>query len=87
MARSASDIPIIAGMPAAYKIHGLIRREGNASSPRTFRPWWEELYHLAGERDMKRLLEVGDDDFSLCRAGPLPLPGPTPSSSAAPWDW
>ena len=28
VAQSASDILIIAGMPAAYKINGLIRREG-----------------------------------------------------------
>ena len=40
VARSASDILIIAGMPAAYKIHGLIRR-GSASSRRIFRPWWK----------------------------------------------
>lgn len=33
VARSASDILIIAGMPAAYKIHGLIRREGERLLP------------------------------------------------------
>lgn len=59
VARSASDILIIAGMPAAYKIHGLIRREGERLLPPDIQALVEELYHLAGERDMKRLLEVG----------------------------
>ena len=33
VAQSASDILIIAGMPAAYKINGLIRREGERLLP------------------------------------------------------
>ena len=69
VARSASDILIIAGMPAAYKIHGLIRREGERLLPPDIQALVEELYHLAGERDMKRLLEVGDDDFSFAVRG------------------
>ena len=69
VARSASDILIIAGMPAAYKIHGLIRREGERLLPPDIQALVEELYHLAGERDMKRLMEAGDDDFSFAVRG------------------
>ena len=58
--RSASDVLIIAGMPAAYKINGLIRREGERLLPPDTQALAEELYHMAGERSMSALLEQGD---------------------------
>ncbi len=36
----------------AYKIHGLIRREGERLLRRRYSALVEELYHLAGERDL-----------------------------------
>lgn len=67
--RSASDVLIIAGMPAAYKINGIIRREGERLLPPDTQALAEELYHMAGERSMSALLERGDDDFSFAVRG------------------
>ena len=67
--RSASDILIIAGMPAAYKIHGLLQREGERLLPDDIQKLVEELYHLAGERSMDTLQTSGDDDFSFAVSG------------------
>lgn len=67
--RAASDILIIAGMPPAFKINGLIQREGPRLLPPDIRVLVEELYHMAGERDMSRLLAQGDDDFSIAIGG------------------
>ena len=87
VAHSASDILIIAGMPAAYKIQGVIRREGERLFPPEIQRLTEELYQLAGGRDMTRLLETGDDDFSFAVRGLFRFRVDTPSSSAAPWAW
>lgn len=67
--RSASDILIIAGMPAAYKVNGIICREGQRLLPPDIRTLVEELYQMAGERDITHLLEQGDDDFSFAVGG------------------
>ena len=75
VAQSASDILIIAGMPAAYKINGLIRREGERLLPGDIQALVEELYRLAGARDLSRLAETGDDDFSFAIPALSRLPG------------
>ena len=67
--QSASDILIIAGMPAAYKINGLIQRQGERLLPNDIEALTRELYQLAGGRNMDRLLEKGDDDFSFAVPG------------------
>ena len=67
--QSASDILIIAGMPAAYKINGLIQRQGDRLLPNDIEALTRELYQLAGSRSMARLLEKGDDDFSFAIPG------------------
>ena len=67
--QSASDILIIAGMPAAYKINGLIQRQGERLLPNDIETLTRELYQLAGGRNMDRLLEKGDDDFSFAVPG------------------
>lgn len=67
--QSASDILIIAGMPAAYKIHGLLQREGERLLPDDILTLVEELYQLAGERSLDTLLSTGDDDFSFAVSG------------------
>ena len=58
--QSASDILIIAGMPAAYKINGLIQRQGERLLPNDIEALTRELYQLAGGRNMDRLLEKGE---------------------------
>ncbi len=67
--QAASDILIIAGMPAAYKINGLIQRQGERLLPHDIEALTRELYELAGGRNMERLLEKGDDDFSFAIPG------------------
>lgn len=67
--RSASDVLIIAGLPAAYKIGGAIQREGERLLPDDTAALTAQLYHLAGERSMERLEETGDDDFSFAVPG------------------
>lgn len=69
VAQSASDILIIAGMPAAYKINGLIQRQGQRLLPDDIAALTQDLYRLAGGRSMERLLEQGDDDFSFAIPG------------------
>lgn len=67
--QSASDILLIAGLPVAYKVHGLIQREGPRLLPADTAALTAELYHLAGERSLARLHETGDDDFSFALPG------------------
>ena len=67
--RSASDILIIAGLPVAYKIHGVIQREGARLLPNDTAALTAELYRLAGERSLSTLEETGDDDFSFALPG------------------
>ena len=69
VAQSASDILIIAGMPAAYKTNGLIQRQGQRLLPDDIAALTQDLYRLAGGRSMERLLEQGDDDFSFAIPG------------------
>lgn len=65
---NASDILIIAGMPVSYKVKGKLVREGDKLFPDHTRTLVETLYKLAG-RDVSRLLELGDDDFSFSLPG------------------
>ena len=67
--RSASDILIIAGLPVAYKINGLIQREGERLLPKDTAALTEELYRMAGERSVEKLHATGDDDFSFALSG------------------
>ncbi len=70
VARKVSDILIIAGLPVAYKINGIIHREeGEKLFPSKTRELTEEAYALAQGRSMDKLLETGDDDFSFSVPG------------------
>ena len=68
--QGASDIMLIAGLPVTYKVSGVLNRQ---DSPRLLpddtRTLAQEVYALAGERDMRRLLQTGDDDFSFSVPG------------------
>lgn len=66
----ASDIFVVAGLPVSYRANGRICREKEEKlmSPQT-KECVEELYKLAGGRDIRVLEEKGDDDFSFAVPG------------------
>ena len=70
VARGASDIFIVAGRPLVYKLNGQIT---NVDEARLLPPDTEEfvrqIYKLAKNRPMDRLMETGDDDFSFAVQG------------------
>lgn len=64
----ASDIFIVAGRALTYKVHGHLVSYGESSEilkPRDCYDLIAEIYGLAGNRDLKHLEDVGDDDFSF----------------------
>ena len=65
----ASDIFVLASLPLSYKLNGVIvPREEEKVTPASAEVLIKEIYEHAG-RSMKRLLETGDDDFSLAVSG------------------
>lgn len=69
VARNASDILIIAGLPVSYKLNGQIMREGERLLPDDTAVLTQELYRLAHDRPMDTLTTTGDDDFSFSVRG------------------
>ena len=68
--KDASDIFIVSGLPLSYKINNSIHLQSEEKlSPDDTREMILAIYRLAGDRESRRLLEQGDDDFSF------PLPG------------
>ena len=68
--QEASDIFLIPGMPFSYKIGGQIVHQGSEKIyPAELDQIITRIYELAGERDMTKLLEGGDDDFSFAISG------------------
>lgn len=66
----ASDIFIVAGLPASCRVNGVIRRESEQKlMPPDTLTLLKQIYHLAGDRDMTSLLDGGDDDFSFAVKG------------------
>ena len=66
----ASDIFIVAGLPPSYRANGQILREHEDKlMPKETKECVEEIYALAGDRDISILLERGDDDFSFAVPG------------------
>lgn len=66
---AASDILLVAGLPPAYKVEGVIQREGERLLPKDTFALVSELYQMADQRDMARLTQTGDDDFSFAVPG------------------
>lgn len=65
-----SDVFIIAGSPIAYKVHGTIKdMDTNKMSPAATEELIKGIYQLANNRDINRLKENGDDDFSFAING------------------
>lgn len=66
----ASDIFIVAGLPPSYRANGRILREHEDKlMPKETQDCVEEIYELAGHRDISNLLKRGDDDFSFAVPG------------------
>lgn len=66
----ASDIFIIAGATISYRKNGVVTIEqGEKLMPQDTERIVREIYHLAYDRDMTRLTEKGDDDFSFAVPG------------------
>ena len=60
----ASDIFIVAGLPISYRANGSIHHENEEKlMPPQTKKYLEEIYELAGNRDINILEEKGDDDF------------------------
>ena len=66
----ASDIFIVAGLPISYRASGSIHHENEEKlMPPQTKEYLEEIYELAGNRDINILEEKGDDDFSFALPG------------------
>lgn len=70
VAEHASDIFIVAGLPASRRAGGHIRRDSEEKlMPPDTERLIREIYALAGDRDIERLCKRGDDDFSFAVRG------------------
>lgn len=68
--QQASDIFLIPGMPLAMKINGKIIPVGEEKVfPAEMDSYIREIYAISGNRDMTRIQEQGDDDFSFSIVG------------------
>lgn len=66
----ASDIFIVAGRPITCKVNGeMCWSNDRRIMPDETEKIVKDIYLLAGERDMTRFLETGDDDFSFSIPG------------------
>lgn len=64
--QDAADVFLIPGMPFSYKIGGRIIYQGEEKIfPEEMDKLISELYALAGNRNMDKVREHGDDDFSF----------------------
>lgn len=67
---NASDIFIVAGRPVTYKINGqFVAVDDNPLVPQRTNELIAEIYQMAGNRDLMRAQESGDDDFSIALPG------------------
>nr|WP_314462555.1 PilT/PilU family type 4a pilus ATPase [uncultured Clostridium sp.] len=70
VAQKASDIFLVPGMPFSYKIGSrIVYQSEEKLYPAQMELLITELYQLAGERDMGKVREHGDDDFSFAISG------------------
>ena len=65
----ASDIFIIAGRPLSIKVDGHLTDYGERLMPDDTKQILECIYQMANNRDLNRLLNTGDDDFSFSVPG------------------
>ncbi len=70
VARQASDIFIIAGLPVSFRRQNQILKENEEKMlPPDTEQLLKEIYELADHRDIHRLYETGDDDFAFALPG------------------
>ena len=68
--KNAADIFLVAGLPLSYKINGRIQEQvAEKLLPPDTEKLITDIYKLANERDIERLLLHGDDDFSFSVVG------------------
>ena len=65
----ASDIFIIAGRPLSIKTDGRLSTYGDRLMPEQTSEILEAIYQMANNRDISRLHNTGDDDFSMAIPG------------------
>lgn len=65
----ASDIFIIAGRPLSIKTDGHLSTYGDRLMPEQTNEILEVIYQMANNRDISRLRDTGDDDFSFSIPG------------------
>lgn len=62
----AADVFVIAGLPVSFKKDGgIINYDGEVLMPHDTTSFISEIYTLADDRNMEKLLIQGDDDFSF----------------------
>ena len=68
--KSASDIYLVSGKPLSMKIDGeIVEFHSHRLMPDDTMDYIQEIYKLASNREIERLLESGDDDFSFSLPG------------------
>lgn len=70
VAENASDIFLVAGRPLSLRKNGALSLENEERLlPDDTAAFLKEIYELADNRDIKPLLDHGDDDFSFAYPG------------------
>jgi len=70
IAKKASDIFVVAGLPVSYRINDIIERQDETKLPPVDTATLvEQIYELANNRSMDRFKKRGDDDFSFAIPG------------------
>ena len=65
--KEASDLFIIAGLPLTMKTNGVMHRiNEERMMPQDTEEMIREIYKMAADRNIDKLLKTGDDDFSFC---------------------
>ena len=68
--KKASDVFIVAGLPITYRKNNNIEDYSNTNlTPDGTKGFITEIYYMANDRDIMRLTENGDDDFSFAIPG------------------
>lgn len=68
--KKASDVFIIAGLPISYRHNGNLEDYNTVKlMPQDTKDIITEIYDMANNRDIKKLTEDGDDDFSFAIPG------------------
>lgn len=68
--QQASDVFLVAGLPLSYKINGeIVQLKEKPFVQETLDPLIYAIYELAYNRDIHKLVDNGDDDFSFAIQG------------------